>query len=232
MQLIDMRKLTGILIFLLLCSSPAQARTYIVELIVFQRTNADSQSDQTVDFSSDRIARKRLHMERLLSKSRAINTSSQLYKLASVQKKLTNSGMRILKTARWNQESRVYQHSPLVSIGNLNSPLSAGFIRVYKTSLIFVDVDLQLTPTFYVPALTNSAANLSENELLSSAEANLTTTVGEENMHPLQTAHPKPVSIEQQQPYFFISEKRRLKFKEVHYFDHPEFGVIMGVWPG
>lgn len=31
-------------------------------------------------------------------------------------------------------------------------------------------------------------------------------------------------------PQYFISEKRRLKFKQVHYFDHPLYGAILGVW--
>lgn len=32
-------------------------------------------------------------------------------------------------------------------------------------------------------------------------------------------------------PRFFLSEKRRVKFNELHYFDHPRFGAILGVWP-
>ncbi|MEJ2176882.1 MAG: CsiV family protein [Gammaproteobacteria bacterium] len=37
--------------------------------------------------------------------------------------------------------------------------------------------------------------------------------------------------VDPHQPSYFISEKRRLKFKEIHYFDHPRFGAILGVWP-
>lgn len=33
-------------------------------------------------------------------------------------------------------------------------------------------------------------------------------------------------------PHYFIAEKRRLKFGEIHYFDHPNFGAILAVWPG
>ncbi len=32
-------------------------------------------------------------------------------------------------------------------------------------------------------------------------------------------------------PLYFINEKRRLKFQEVHYFDHPRFGALLTVWP-
>lgn len=32
-------------------------------------------------------------------------------------------------------------------------------------------------------------------------------------------------------PKFFLNEKRKLKLNEVHYFDHPKFGVILRVSP-
>ncbi|MGR3914655.1 MAG: peptidoglycan binding protein CsiV [Gammaproteobacteria bacterium] len=32
-------------------------------------------------------------------------------------------------------------------------------------------------------------------------------------------------------PQYFLSEKRRLRFGQIHYFDHPLFGVLLGVWP-
>ena len=32
-------------------------------------------------------------------------------------------------------------------------------------------------------------------------------------------------------PSYFIDEKRRLKLNEIHYFDHPNFGVILSVRP-
>ncbi len=32
-------------------------------------------------------------------------------------------------------------------------------------------------------------------------------------------------------PSYFIDEKRRLKLNEIHYFDHPKFGVILSVRP-
>lgn len=32
-------------------------------------------------------------------------------------------------------------------------------------------------------------------------------------------------------PSYFMNEKRRLKLNEIHYFDHPKFGVILSVRP-
>ena len=37
--------------------------------------------------------------------------------------------------------------------------------------------------------------------------------------------------VEPRVPLYFIDEKRRLKFKEIHYFDHPRFGALLTVWP-
>jgi hypothetical protein len=33
------------------------------------------------------------------------------------------------------------------------------------------------------------------------------------------------------QPYYFLNERRRVKFREVHFLDHPKFGVLLTVWP-
>ena len=31
--------------------------------------------------------------------------------------------------------------------------------------------------------------------------------------------------------YFFIDERRRIKIRETHFFDHPRFGILLTVWP-
>jgi hypothetical protein len=32
-------------------------------------------------------------------------------------------------------------------------------------------------------------------------------------------------------PYYFLKERRRVKFREIHFLDHPKFGVLLTVWP-
>ena len=32
-------------------------------------------------------------------------------------------------------------------------------------------------------------------------------------------------------PYYFLQERRRVKFREIHFLDHPKFGMLFGVWP-
>ena len=34
-----------------------------------------------------------------------------------------------------------------------------------------------------------------------------------------------------ERPVHFLKQKRRVKFKEIHYLDHPRFGLFITVWP-
>ena len=88
-------------------------------------------------------------------------------------------------------------------LGNEFNELSAGFLRIYTTTLIYADLDLALSPRV-LPAVGTVG------------------TIDGLNADRDAVFYP---------PHYFLSEKRRLKFKEVHYFDHPKFGAVVGVWP-
>ena len=136
-------------------------------------------------FSDRKISSNLQRMVTLESRSDDFQFGTTLDRLDPAHRQLIQAGHRILRTARWVQPSAVYQHAPLISLGLANTSLAYGFVRVYKTSLIYADIDLQYSPLPF--------DYLSE--------------------------------------HYFLSEKRRLKFKEVHYFDHPKIGVILGIWP-
>lgn len=116
---------------------------------------------------------------------------TQVMRLKTIQQRLIESGYRILINAKWTQPAKVYRHAPVVSLSNLQPLISQAYIKIYKTSLIFANVDI--------------AYNL-----------------------PIHTIAPNRQAITPLT--FFMAEKRRLKFKEIHYFDHPQFGAIIGVW--
>jgi hypothetical protein len=40
-----------------------------------------------------------------------------------------------------------------------------------------------------------------------------------------------PADGDNVQPTYFLAQTRRLKLKEVHYFDHPRFGLLATIWP-
>lgn len=179
-------------IALTLAGGPAAARDYEVEIIVFDRLNRDIAVHEQWNFSSARTAARLDEMQELAAKASTRRTSEQLAGLEAVRLKLVESNYRILDTARWRQPATFYPNAPLIPLGGPGSALAAGFIRVYRTSLIYADLNLQLSPP--VPDAQDAQA----------------------------AAWP---------PHYFIAEKRRLKFKQIHYFDHPLFGAILRVWP-
>ena len=46
-----------------------------------------------------------------------------------------------------------------------------------------------------------------------------------------QPKHDNNVKFRAERPYYFINHRRRIKFKEIHFIDHPKFGVIVSVRP-
>ncbi len=215
----------GLLLFIPLLFSPdqaAHARDYAVEVIIFAHPETDTGPPESRDFSIEHIsiehiAEKRQNLQALATKSVAMETSTALENLASVRRNLVASGYRVLRAAKWVQPALVYQNAPVIDLGIAGSTLPNGFIRVYKTALIFVDINLHLIPS--VPSATGSAL---------AGPADITRET------PNQSHNRFITDIENrpyQQPQYFLSEKRRLKFTQIHYFDHPRFGVIMGVWP-
>jgi len=195
---------------LILFCQGALARDYQVEVVVFERTGSTDVESEVWDFSPENLAQ---HQSRIVNLSTKATEDFEfdpaLTHLADVQRNLVDSGLRILRTANWIQPSAVYQNAPLGALGIENSTMPYGFIRVYRTSLIFGDVDLQISP------LDGQAASVLGGATIG-ATAGSSLAAGEENPN---------------NPHYFISEKRRVKFKEFHYFDHPRFGVIVSVWP-
>jgi hypothetical protein len=186
----------------------AHARDYEVELIVFERIISGETPGESWDFSSERVAAKMQKMHSLAEQAVDFETSEELNHLSAVKAGLASEGYRILHSAQWIQPAEIYQDAPLISFGTEDTTLPFGFIRVYKTSLIFADIDIQLSPI---------------------SSSSFTGSFNDENT--VNDLNSQNAVVEFQQSHFFISEKRRLKFEEVHYFDHPRFGAILGVWP-
>ncbi len=208
----------------------AYARDYAVELIIFERSDASNESGEVWNVSSKRIAGKLQNMRDLAANAidyptlPELDTADSHYKtipvlgnLAAIRSNLVTAGYRILYAANWIQPAATYRYAPLISFGSAGSSLPYAFVKVYKTSLIFADIHVQYSPTTPTEHITTNTVtattNVGANDDLNSPDINPADT----NLEP--------------QPYFFISEKRRLKFEETHYFDHPQFGVIVGVWP-
>ncbi len=192
------------------------ARDYHVEIIVFKQ-GANSPDDSEVwDFSSESLSEELAKMTELAAQSVDLKQQA-VNRLATIKNNLQKSGYKILAAVSWNQPSAVYQHAPVVSIGDESTTMPLGFLRVYKTALIFADLHLQLSPT-------NNFNTTVQQQSIASFEAEQIDQITE------QIADYE-ADYEAEIPHYFIAEKRRLKFKEIHYFDHPKFAAILGVWP-
>lgn len=201
--------LTAVLLFFI--GTPAvMARDYNVEVLIFERAENHAQPPEEAppSMSGRGIDGHRARMESLALDAVEYETEPVLVHLEPVAVNLQLAGYPILQTARWTQPGTVYQHAPLVSLGLPETTLPHAYIRIYKTSVIHADVDIQMTPSAFVP-LAEDDPPPAQNE---SPDAGVTET-------------------DRPSPQYFISEKRRLKFREIHYLDHPDFGVILGVWP-
>ena len=203
-----------------------QARDYQVEVVIFERSGNTDVELEVWDFSPENLVERQSHLVNLSANaSEEIEFDPVLTNLATVQSNLVDSGIRILRSASWIQPPEVFQNAPLVSLGIEGSSMPYGFIRVYRTSLIFVDIDLQLSPFSDYAAF-----DFTDNSVLTdSTQPDLAEEQAIEDSHEdssLEIAGQPPAD-----PHYFISEKRRVKFKEFHYFDHPRFGAIVGVWP-
>ena len=188
------------------------ARDYQVELLVFTQSDDSSNVEEHWFNDSNLALSYQENLSQLSRKSIALPSPSDgVNRLKSIETTLVNSGHQILKSAHWRQQASIYRNAPVYNISDFDSDIQ-GFLRIYKTSLIFVDIHLVYSEDFIssTPTVENEDINLSSNTI------NSTHTFSPEKSETLT---------------YFINEKRRLKFKEIHYIDHPKFGAILGVWP-
>jgi hypothetical protein len=207
-----------------------QARDYQVEVVIFERSGNTDVELEVWNFSPENLVERQSRLVNLSANaSQEIEFDPVLTNLATVQSNLVDSGIRILRSASWIQPPEVFQNAPLVSLGIEGSSMPYGFIKVYRTSLIFVDIDLQLSPFSDYAAFDftdNSVLTDSAQPDIAEEQVLVGSNEGNNEDSNLEIAGQPPAD-----PHYFISEKRRVKFKEFHYFDHPRFGAIVGVWP-
>lgn len=165
-------------------SAEAAARNYQVELLIFERTGSLGDTEERWDPRSNQVLLSNERLNLMAQQADDIGLRQGVNILKNIEGNLIQSGYRVIQSLRWTQRGTIFPNAPVVNVSNQGNALQ-GYLRVYKTSLIFADVNIGLS----------DAAGGSF------------------------------------QPLFFINEKRRIKFKEVHYFDHPKLGVILTVWP-
>lgn len=219
------------LVLLAVLSTRTLANSYEVEVIVFERPDSPDLALETWNFSEEHLEARHSMIERMGRLRAEIDLEKEIDRLAEFEEKIESGNMPVLKSARWIQPSALYEDAPIVSLGIEGTRLPFAYVRVYRTSLLFADLALQLSP---------------ENPVILPME-DLFEPVSEEPDTPLLLPT-VPIEISDESisdeidpeilpeeipdvPHYFLFEKRRIKFNEMHYFDHPAFGVILGIWP-
>jgi hypothetical protein len=152
--------------------------------------------------------------------------SSDLLALQAIHNKLAqNSRYEIIQTLSWNQSEADYQASPLI---NTLTPHMKGVIRVYAPNLLFAELNLTYVPDEILPEslLEKMGANVGEPHEIEQIIVEPSYSASEYGSDYSQQAVVEPDIV-----HYFIEERRNLKLNEIHYFDHPRFGVILSVKP-
>jgi len=242
-------KTTLTLLLTCLIPLPGYASDYSVEAIIFTNTKAANTPALHWDNNAPRIIKAQNKLDRLYLKAatatkarkenrlntpaeasenengRALDTtiSHELVELRGIHNKLQQSqDHEILQTLSWNQSEAGYQSSPLI---NTLTPHMKGVIRVYAPNLLFAEVNLTYVPDEILPDSLLESMDGGTGEAVALPEPTTYNSVDYGSEYSLQTAVKPPII------HYFMDEQRKLKLNEIHYFDHPRFGVILNVKP-
>lgn len=200
-----------ITLFTLTTSAAVAAKDYEVELMVFQHMGPDTSENEIWRNSvpPQKLIQRMLEAEELANSEKITNlTDKQLAHLAS--RLQASSAYALITHLAWLQSLLPKRQAPLVALRrgvlsnvapSSNSAL-VGTVRVYGGHFILVELELLLRPSGGTQT-------------------------------PIQNTSDSRFGYYERQfdVRYTLSEKRRLKLNEIHYFDHPMFGAILQVRP-
>jgi hypothetical protein len=196
---------------LLLFSNLAYAKWYQVEMVVFEHLVADNSGELwNTDDVPDYSASVELGTEADGSNAFKMLPASR-YKLGGVNKNLKlSSDYRPVHHVAWQQQELKKSRAKKVHIKNPEAKIN-GTVNLRGGHLLHLDVDMSYFVDLYTEAVT------------SFTEENI--SIADEDVEEIEVDE----EIIMSGTYAQMKETRRIKLNELHYFDHPLFGVIMRV---
>lgn len=196
---------------LLLFSNLAYAKWYQVEMVVFEHLTADNSgelwnSDGVPDYSGS------VELVTEVDGSNAFKMlPSSRYKLGGVHKNLKlSSGYRPVHHVAWQQPELTKSRAKKVHIKNPEAKIN-GTVNLRGGHLLHLDVDI----SYFIDLFSESVTSFTEENI----------SIAGENIEEIEADE----EIIMSGTYAQMKETRRVKLNELHYFDHPLFGVIMRV---
>jgi len=196
---------------LLLFSNLVYAKWYQVEMVVFEHLATDTSGEM---WNSDDVPDYRNTIE-LVTDGSGSNAFKMLpssrYKLGGVNKVLKlSSGYRPVYHVAWQQPELRKSRAKKVHIKNPEAKIN-GTVKLRGGHLLHLDLNI----SYFVDLYTESITSFMEENISIAGEDVEEIEVDEE--------------IIMSGTYAQMKETRRIKLNELHYFDHPLFGVIMRV---
>jgi len=201
---------------LLLFSNLAYAKWYQVEMVVFEHLVADNSGELwNIDGVPDYSASVELVTEADESNAFKMLPASR-YKLGGVNKNLKlSSDYRPVHHVAWQQPELTKSRAKKVHIKNPEAKIN-GTVNLRGGHLLHLDVDMSYFVDLYTEAVT------------SFTEENISIAGGD-----IEKIDVEEIEVDEEiimsGTYAQMKETRRIKLNELHYFDHPLFGVIMRV---
>lgn len=199
----------------------AQAKDYLIEIVVFSQPS-DGNAEEL--WNNDTTLKKARNNELRAPRTRA--GPPQFYSPVLLSNAATaiarRSGFEVLSHIGWRQSGTAAIESPVIRLprGNTNANLE-GWVRIYLKTYIFAELDLTLNndQVGFRAGAQSTRSNVLTNPGTNTDTGPFANTTGSATDSLFSNAP------------FRLREKRRVKFREVHYFDHPRFGVILTVQP-
>lgn len=136
-------------------------------------------------------------------------------KLLSALQSLKSAPYRVLAQASWTQVATEKATTKPIALHSADGALD-GTIVFYVSRFLHTEINLRLRAE--PPAKTSEVT------------ANATPTPAVASPAPAGSNTVAPAA-EPSVPVYRLSERRRIKTAETHYFDHPKFGVLLRVTP-
>lgn len=189
---------------------------YEVELVVFENRLPDLEGNEV--WSPDRVDR---NIEGLEQARAAADARDDQTTLGKAMITMAESGdYHILAHKRWTQTAEARSTSPVMRIKTEDGELDGTF-TFFMSRFLHVDVELLLRDPNALPE--GDPLRAKENAAPKETNKGATATTASTGV-----MEPEPVAMTQ---YYRISESRRIRSKEIHYFDHPKFGVLVLITP-
>ncbi len=203
--------------FLLLFSNLAFAKWYQVEMVVFEHLTVDDSGE----FWNTGDVQDYSRAVELVTDTDAPNAFKMLpsssYELGGINKVLRLSrGYRPVHHVAWQQPELTKSRAKKVHIKNPEAKIN-GTVNLRGGHLLHLDLDI----TYFVDLFIESVTSFTEESIY----------VADEDIEVMEDLEEIQADEEIIMTGTFaqMKETRRIKLNELHYFDHPLFGVIMRV---